>query len=180
MDKSMNIGGPPAHVDHVIVRYSNKASGGSAINEVLKVGYAVCADIWNTVSKPAVPSAPSTFTQSGLGIAVTKPETANLTMFCGVIDKILPLDGGDPRNCSTECDLVINTRGFPVDAWTNANMTKGSTYLGCTNGSWALSALTSIAAISNIRQIVGRALETVDTSGTAAIAKVCLEQSWVP
>lgn len=124
--------------------------------------------------------------KQGRGVDVTKPATAVLALFAGIVVKI-----DDPRvgQAAVAGDGSGITAGNLIPGWitvvsaaaaiqalTKANMTKPSTtpfLLGPVNASWNLEAITSSIASGAanflaLTQAVALALETVDTSTTAA------------
>ena len=122
----------------------------------LEVGYAMCIDVAATVGS----------LKTSLGRAVTKPATANLMHFAGVV-----MDA-----CKGPCQvkLAIPDRNFMGEVFTKANMVKDATILGPANAVYSLAIVlddhnaTPAARTGHNLPSVAVALGTVDTSGTAA------------
>ncbi len=127
----------------------------------------------------------------GRGIDVTKPATAVLALFAGIV---IARDGrtgevaaaGDGSGVTAgnliPGWLTVVSASAAIQAMTKANMTKPSTApfpIGPVNASWNLEAITtSIASgaanLLALAQSVALALETADTSATAALKWVRL------
>lgn len=110
-------------------------------------GYALCFDLSAT---------PGT-NKDSLGMKVTKPATANLAAFAGIV--------AEKKKGPNFVDVWFPQPGQPVRAYTHANMTAGTTGLGVANADYGLVAHSDSAL--NL-PLVGVALETADTSTTAA------------
>lgn len=127
----------------------------------------------------------------GRGVDVTKPQTGILALFAGIVTEI----SGRTGQIAVAGDGSGVTAGNLIPGWitvcnscpaiqalTKANMTKPSTapfLLGPVNASWNLEAITtSIASgaanLLALAQGVALALETSDTSTTAAVKYVRL------
>lgn len=116
----------------------------------LEVGYALCFkhDASLTVT-----------TEAAFGRNVTKPATANLNLFAGIV----AVKPGNVGPCFVEC--FVPTYGTRVTALTDANMTLHSTILGPQDGSYALAAKSDSTFNT---AAIAIALETVDTDTTNA------------
>lgn len=116
----------------------------------LEVGYVLCFKH---------DASASVTTEARLGRNVTKPATANLNLFAGVVAR-KPTTVGP---CFVEC--YVPTPGTFCSALTDANMTVGSTALKPADGSWALVAHSDSGL--NL-PVCALAAETVDTDTTNA------------
>jgi len=112
-------------------------------------GYAVCYDIAATVG--------ATDAKLARGVLVTKPVTANLMLFAGIVQD----------NKTGPCWIRVKTpkRGEMIQAFCKANATVGTTALAPANDSYALAAHSDATLNLNMVALAG---ETADTSGTAA------------
>lgn len=125
--------------------------------------------------------------KKGRGIDVTKPQTALINQFAGiVVAKEHDLVGtiavaGNPYGI-TAGNLIpgwlnVVSAASAIQALTKSNMTKPSTaivLLGPVNASWNLETVAFAATATGLSQAVAMALETVDTSTTAAVKWVRL------
>ena len=127
----------------------------------------------------------------GRGIDVTKPQTAILTLFAGIVigregrtGEIAVAGDGSGITAGNLIPgwLKVVSASAAIQALTKANMTKPSTapfLIGPVNGSWNLEAITLSVATGAanflaLAQSVALALETADTSVTAALKWVRL------
>jgi hypothetical protein len=127
--------------------------------DTIVAGYVLCYD--QNATKNADPE------EEGLGIAVEKPATANLNHFAGIVA---------PGQSVTGPGWVeIVTEGL-VEAFTDADMTLGTSILGPVNDSYALAAksLSDPNTHAEHLQAVAQAWETVDTDTNNANALVRL------
>lgn len=147
--------------------YTNKTIAGAAINAQVKVGYVMCGDYANTVPGQSV--------AESRNLAVTKPETANLNLFAGIVTSVakLPTTSGGVVNGDAGWVALVSV-AEQISAFTHANMAAHTTVLTVANGDWGLIASAGIASIGAIMGHVGVALETSDTSTTAANKFVAL------
>ena len=117
----------------------------------------------------------------GRGIDVTKPVTSMLDYFAGIVWKV-------PTDSKRGGWITIITAATVVKARTNAVQTNAPTtriLLGPSNGNWGLTAVTlSVASgaanFLALVQAVAQALESTDTSGTAAVKDVMLLRPGTP
>lgn len=122
----------------------------------LEAGYAMCLDV--AAAKGSL--------KTSLGRQVTKPATANLMHFAGVVMSA----------CKGPCQvkLAIPDRNYVGDVFTKANMVKDATILGPVDALYSLAIKTDdhngtpAARTGHNLPSVAVALETVDTSSTAA------------
>lgn len=127
----------------------------------------------------------------GRGVDVTKPQTAILALFAGIViakegrvgQIAVAGDGSGVAAGNLIPGWITVANACPaIQALTKANMTKPSTapfLLGPVNASWNLEAITSSIASGAanflaLAQAVALALETSDTSTTAAVKYVKL------
>lgn len=152
------------------VYYCNKNVAGTAINEQIKPGYAVCFNHAQT--------APGMTADQSKGQVVSKPETGNLAQFAGIVmqAKLEPSSG--VANAAAGW-IEIATAGDAVNAMVLADATANTTGLIISNGAWTLSAAQSAGnqtdSVAELLALVGVALETANTSSTAAIKRVLLK-----
>ncbi|KKM19709.1 hypothetical protein LCGC14_1652840 [marine sediment metagenome] len=122
----------------------------------LEVGYAMCIDV----------AATKGILKTSLGRQVTKPATANLMHFAGVVMSA----------CKGPCQvkLAIPDRNYMGEVFTKANMVKDVTVLGPVDALYSLAIklddhnATPATTTGHNLPSVALALETVDTSSTAA------------
>ena len=131
-----------------------KQDGTTQINVDLKVGDFVCFTYGQTFTVAGV-------TKQAQGYHVTRPETALLRWPAGVVVNV-------PEDSKRGGPITIATYADRINVMTNANMTAGTTFLGPQDGEFSLVAKTAVAAIDDFAEVVGIALETSDTSSTAA------------
>ena len=122
----------------------------------LEVGFAMCIDVAATVGTK----------KTNLGRQVTKPATANLMHFAGVVMSA----------CKGPCQvkLAIPDRNYIGEVFTKANMVKDATILAPEDAAYSLALVldddnaTPAARTGHNLPSVAVALITVDTSSTAA------------
>ena len=117
--------------------------------EALLPGYAMCFDT-------AAANAAATEEQSRLGNLVTKPATANLTAFAGIVAPGSGITGPG------YVKLIVPERGTCVDAFVGSNTTVNATALAPTDGQWYLAAHSDATLNLNM---VASAMETDATLG---------------
>jgi hypothetical protein len=93
--------------------------------DVLLPGYAMCYDV-------DAANAAATEEKSRLGNLVTKPATANLYAFAGIVAPGAGITGPG------YVELVEPRQGVCVDAFSDIDTVKGATALGVANGSYGL------------------------------------------
>lgn len=143
--------------DPLYYYYSAKTTGGTTITDTILDGYCFAFDFVNT----------ATTGPNGFGQTVTRPETANLQMFAGVAINVTPgFVGPGWVQLVPVSDCAV--------AFTKSNATAFTTFLGLANGLWSLATVTAVAALADFAKTVGLALETSDTSTTAANKRVKL------
>jgi hypothetical protein len=128
----------------------------------IREGYAFCYDLDDT-NAPAVPGA-TVDRRNTRGNRVLRPATATLAAFAGVATQS---QAGLVVPASTGAFVEINVPvpGGVAIGWTKVSMTKGTTTLNVTNGTFELS---NVADSTFNLAWVGTALETFDSSTTAA------------
>lgn len=164
----MSATGPnQGHIKTKRLYYTNKNIAGTAINEQVKIGYAVCFDYANAAPGES----------ANRGRCVHKCETANANCFAGIVTAVngLPTTSGGVVNGDAGW-VEVAYEADSIEAWTHANMTVNTTVLKPTNGQWyldaaATSALDTPAEIFNVSAV---ALETHDSSTTSANKRVRL------
>lgn len=131
-------------------------------------GYALCYDI----AAPDTPAA-GTFDEEVLGIRVVKPATANLFTFAGIV-KNPPRTRISATDNSGFCEIYVPQPGDILSVWTHENMTAVTTALGVANADFGLVADAQYDGTNKRPSIftLALALETANTSGTAALKKV--------
>lgn len=117
----------------------------------LEVGYGMCIDI----------AAAKGNLKTSLGRQVTKPATANLMHFAGFVTARV--------KGPAQVRLNIPNRNFIGEVFTKSDMTKDVTVLAPANGAYSLATVTDSGF--NLTA-VALAMETVDTSSTAANKQV--------
>jgi len=137
--------------DPIWFYYTAKTTGGSTITDTIVDGYVFALDQTNVTTTDA----------AGLGVAVTRPETAILNHFAGVAVNVPPGFTGPGR-------IQLIPAGLGISALTKSNMTKSTTFLAMANGLWSLATFSTFAALGDIAKVCALALETVDTSSTQA------------
>lgn len=127
----------------------------------LEVGYALAYDVAALVGSAAASQ------KQQRGVQVTKPATANLFAFAGIVsikpDRVGP--------CWVDIITPAGTKGEHVLARTKINATAYTTALGLVNDDYALGAFAD--ATLNFG-LVAIAAETADTSATAAVKLIRL------
>lgn len=99
---------------------------------------------------------------------VTKPKTANLMLYAGVVTEIIRRQGTG-SNYSSFIKVQHPRQGSVANARCNVNATAATTYLRLANNNWGLVAeATPTTRTVNTVAVAG---ETADTSGTAAKKK---------
>lgn len=117
----------------------------------------------------------------GRGYDLANPTASYLSQPLFVVTAIKTNTNGDSavRGGTIMAVPLVNGICDAIQANTKANMTAGTTLLGAVDMASAsvnarhLVALTSIAAAENVKQLQAKAMETVDTSSTAAVKWVC-------
>lgn len=117
--------------------------------DALLAGYNMCYDIAATVATTPVKTA--------RGVAVTKPATANLMHYAGYVR--YPVTG------PSYVTLVTPRKNEVGTPFCHVNATVSTTALGCANNDYGL---VSFADATLNLAFVGLAMETADTSSTAA------------
>jgi len=129
-------------------------------NEEVAVGYNVCYDVAVSLSTP------EGWDEEIRQRTVTKPKTANLSAYAGVVVQ-LGRRTKSGTDYSRDVLIAVPTRGEYIKALTHANMTTESTVLQCANDDWGLVAQTLTSA-QITTTTVGIASETANTSSTLA------------
>ena len=125
-------------------------------SDQLEVGYAMCLDVAASVGTK----------KTSLGRQITKPATANLMHFAGVVMSA----------CKGPCQvkLAIPDRNYIGEVFTKADMVKDTTILAPEDAAYSLALVlddhngTPAARTGHNLPSVAVALITVDTSSTAA------------
>lgn len=160
ISSSVSVKGRP-YGDTVRVWYSSKTTGGSNITDTLQKGYAVCWVPYTTNDDTTT----TALNGGTLGMTVTKPETANLAFFAGVITNVDSSIGGASAGAGF---IEICMSSPAVTAYCNA-LNAALADLSVVNNQWYLDDAAAEAAST----IVGMQ-HNVAVGGSAANATVAL------
>ena len=163
--------------------YNATAASRTAVTGTILNGYVFCLDPeafadsgWVATAPTSFPSLPSGMVLKGVGDSfyctnVCKPTTGVLPLVAGFATG-LPPEGITAADYASGIwiDLVVQAEAAQI--YTHANMSYGTTKLAAANGEWSLVALAGSTDGVNIPSQCAVALQTADTSTTAA-NKVC-------